>query len=231
MLETDTITGDAKDEPGLSGNEEDRRYLDMTTQDARDGYRQAAGFFLDTVSWVRPEQWDQPGLGQWSIRGLVGHTARSFLTLETCLGQPAAVADLSSPAEYFVVARATIGDPELVAQRGRETAASLGAEPVPAIRDIANRVLDALVADPAEVVTTPVGGMHLGDYLATRTFELVVHTLDVAVALGIAVQPPDEAAAVCLRTAADLALRTGRAGDVLLALTGRRPLPSAFSVL
>jgi hypothetical protein len=81
------------------------------------------------------------------------------------------------------------------------------------------------------LITTLAGGMRLGSYLPTRTFELIVHTLDLAAALKVVPAPPEEATAESLAIAAGLALRTGRAAEVLLSLTGRGPLPNGFSVL
>lgn len=75
------------------------------------------------------------------------------------------------------------------------------------------------------------GGMRLADYLPTRTFELVVHTLDLASALGLDVAPPRDAAALALHLVADLAATGDHAGALLLAATGRTPLPDGFSVL
>jgi hypothetical protein len=51
------------------------------------------------------------------------------------------------------------------------------------------------------------------------------------VAIGAPAEPPAEAAASSLEVAAGLALRSGRAAEVLLALTGRRPLGPGFTVL
>ena len=85
--------------------------------------------------------------------------------------------------------------------------------------------------DGAEVVTTIAGGMRLGDYLPTRTFELAVHTADLATTLGAPLDVPATAAAQALRIVADLALTTGLAGPLLLAATGRPGQPAGFSVL
>jgi hypothetical protein len=73
--------------------------------------------------------------------------------------------------------------------------------------------------------------MRLRDYLPTRVFELVVHTLDLAAALGLEAEPPPDALAVCLELAASLAQRRGAGPAVLMALSGRRPLPPDFSLL
>jgi hypothetical protein len=93
-------------------------------------------------------------------------------------------------------------------------------------------VLPLVAARPDDApVQTAVGGMRLGDYLPTRVFELVVHTLDLAVALDLVVEPPAEALALCLELAANLAQQRGQGVAVLLALTGRRALASGFSLL
>jgi uncharacterized protein (TIGR03083 family) len=195
-------------------------------------YEQAAGFFVSAVEQARAEQWDSPGLDRWSVRDLVGHTSRALLTVETYLGQPASAVELETPVDYFVAALAGTGGPDQIAQRGREAGAALGPDPASAVREIADRVLKLLAdADDEQLLSTPVGGMRLRDYLPTRTFELVVHTLDLAAALGVLAEPPPEPAGLSLQIAADLVLRSGRGAEVLLALTGRHPLPAGFSVV
>jgi hypothetical protein len=85
--------------------------------------------------------------------------------------------------------------------------------------------------DGSELVTTIVGGMRLADYLPTRTFELAVHTCDLATALGLPLEVPASAAAQALRLVTDLAVAEGTAGPLLLAATGRPVLPAGYSVL
>ena len=195
-------------------------------------YEQAADFFVRTVSSVGEEQWDRPGLGEWSVRDLVGHASRSFLTVETYAQHPAGEVEAATPEEYFVRVLASIGDPAAVAQRGRDAGAALGTNPAGAVREIADRVLGLVQGlDEARVIATPAGGMRLDTYLPTRTFELVVHTLDLATALNAPAKPPDEALTAALEIAARLAARSGRGGEALLALTGRRALPTGFSVV
>ena len=61
--------------------------------------------------------------------------------------------------------------------RGREAGVALGPDPIAAVRDIAARVLAQVQTTSDEVlVSTPVGGMRLIDYLPSRIFELAVHT-------------------------------------------------------
>ena len=138
---------------------------------------------------------------------------------------------MASAADYFRATRAAVAGPA-VATRGRDDGAALGADPAAAVAEIAARVL-ALVdtQDGSELVTTIVGGMRLGDYLPTRTFELVVHTADLATALGVPPDVPATSAAQALHIITDLAVADGLAGPLLLAATGRPGLPDGFSVL
>jgi len=73
--------------------------------------------------------------------------------------------------------------------------------------------------------------MRLRDYLPTRTFELVVHTADLATALDVPPDPPATSARQALGLVADLAVAGGLAGPLLLAATGRLGVPAGFSVL
>ena len=69
------------------------------------------------------------------------------------------------------------------------------------------------------------------DYLPTRTFELTVHTADLALAIGADLGVPTTAGGQSLELIAQLASFRGQAGALLLAATGRDPLPRGFTVL
>ena len=198
----------------------------------RRAFEEAVGFLLATAERVRPEQWDAPALGEWCVRDLVGHASRGLITTEAFLQRPAATVDFATPGDYMVSVLAQPGAAARVAQSGREAGAALGDEPCRALRELAARVLPLVAAaDGAQPITTPAGGTRLTDYLATRVFELMTHTLDLAHAIGAAAEPPPAAAALALYLASDIAVRTGKAPDTLLALTGRRPLPAGFSLV
>ena len=197
--------------------------------DSRTAFTDAAGWFVRTAALVG-DRWERPGLGEWDVRALVGHASRALLTVETYLARPAAAVDVASAPDYF---RATSAAADrAVATRGRDAGTALGSDPAAAVAEIAARVL-ALVdtQDGTEVVATIAGGMRLGDYLPTRTFELAVHTADLATTLGVPLDVPPTAAAQALQIVADLALTSGLAGPLLLAATGRPGLPAGFSVL
>ncbi len=198
--------------------------------DSRRAFADAAEWFVRTAALVG-DRWDRAGLGEWDIRALVGHTSRSLLTVETYLATPADAVEVASAADYFRATKTTAAAPG-VAARGREAGAALGSDPAVAVAEIATRVLSLVeTLNGTEVVTTIAGGMRLGDYLPTRTFELAVHTTDLATALGVPLDVPATAAAQALHLIAELAIAGGLAGPLLLGATGRLGLPAGYSVL
>lgn len=203
-----------------------------TSLNARQWFRDASAGFVDLVSQVTASDLDQPGLGVWTVRDLIGHTSRSFLTIEEYLRAAPRHERLSGPGEYFRTALGAQTDPDAVAERGRQAARALGAEPTASIIALAERVRALVDASPDEAsATTPWGTMTLVDYLPTRAFELTVHSLDLASATDRGVPNGittslGAALAVCV----DIADET-QARQILLALTGRAPLPETFCLL
>jgi uncharacterized protein (TIGR03083 family) len=205
------------------------------SHDPRGQYRSAAGCFLGLLSSLTERDWSRPGLGVWSVRDLAGHASRALLTVEYYLDAAQTTDNpwVADAAAYYRPTASAWVDPSAVAERGRAAGDALGDQPADAVAGIVARVL-ALVDDSPDnaLVNTPVGTMTLTGYLPTRTFELVVHTLDLAAAVGADVPPGlTEPLAGCLQLAARVATEQGQAVDVLLALTGRRPLPTGFSIV
>ncbi|GAB3522186.1 maleylpyruvate isomerase N-terminal domain-containing protein [Arthrobacter monumenti] len=197
----------------------------------QEAFSQAAAWFVETTAKAAG-RWEAPALGEWTVRDLAGHTSRALLTVETYLNQQADSIDVESADEYFRLALASVGDPAAVAERGRDAGAALGSNPPDAVEEIADRVLRLVNSSGGNsVVRTPVGGMRLMDYLPTRTFELTVHTCDLAAAVDVVPQIPEAAAEHSLALLGRLAIRSGKAGELLLAATGRGGLPAGFTVL
>ena len=197
----------------------------------RAAFTEAAAWFRGVVDQVRG--WDRPGLGEWTVRDLVGHTSRSLITVETYLDAEPGEISLRSPVAYYEAVldapTASTGD---VTERGRVAGRNLGADPVGFLADLDRRTQAKVrAAGDDAFVGTPFGGMRLIDYLPTRTFELVVHTGDLGVAAGVEASAPDVALASALCLVGDLARVRGHGLLVLHALTGRRPLPDGFSLL
>ena len=122
-------------------------YVGSTGQ-ACSGSGTSAG--IGVPSWRRPSpasgsiqlpeiRWTEPGLGEWDVRSLVGHTSRALLTVETYLASPADVVEVGSTAEYYRATRAAAAGPE-VAARGVAAGEALGTDPAAAVAEIAARV-------------------------------------------------------------------------------------------
>jgi uncharacterized protein (TIGR03083 family) len=204
------------------------------TDAVRRSFNDAAEGFLAAVSALGDDDWARPGLGEWNVRDLVGHTSRALSTIESYLKVPAAEVSIRDPVEYLRLARSAVSDPAAIAQRGRDAGIALGDDPRAAIRDLVARVTSLLAATPDDATLTVVGGqgITLLAYLPTRTFELTVHTLDLVAAAGR--EPPPQLAgpvAACLALAARVLASGPGNAEVLLALTGRRPLPPGFSII
>jgi uncharacterized protein (TIGR03083 family) len=184
----------------------------------------AAGGLVELVDALDGADLAGPGLGDWDLRSLVGHTSRSILTVLQYLHEPAHSVELARAADYYVRVRELIGtlDPADITERGRAAGAALGDRPADAVRRMVDEVTLALAAvDGDPVITTIAGGMHLSSYLPTRTFELVVHGLDISNATGVAWQPEPTTLASALTVATETAVSLGSGSALLLALTGR----------
>ena len=196
----------------------------------REAFGEAARAFAELVRSIPAESWDGPGLGEWTVRDLVGHTSRALITVETYLRQPAGTEDVATPAGYL----AALGevDAAAVAARGRDAGRALGADPLATIDALVERVLPLVDRDDNPLITTAAGGMHLDSYLPTRSFELVVHGLDIATAASI--EPPGYTEQLLSQVAsmtATAAVIRGFGPELLRALTGRQPLRPDFSVV
>jgi len=153
-----------------------------------------------------------------------------LITVETYLSQPAKHEDVVSAAAYYA-AISTI-DPAAVAGRGREAGRALGDDPVAAIQSLVTRVLGVVERAENPLITSAAGGVRLRTYLPTRTFELVVHGLDIAAAANL---PAPDYGYTLLSEVAEVAARAavlqGRGLQLIRALTSRAPLPDGFSVV
>ncbi|MGK2881228.1 MAG: maleylpyruvate isomerase N-terminal domain-containing protein [Mycobacterium sp.] len=197
-----------------------------------DIYLRAARDFAALIHRIPGGAWDGPGLGEWDLGALVGHTSRSLTTVVTYFATPADRVDVEDAVEYYRVAtEMCVADPGGVVQRGRAAGQDLGGDP-------AGKV-DALVAMASRSVAEHGGGlvavlgglgMRPTDYLPTRVFELAVHSLDIAAATGLPLELDPAVAVAATDLAVRIAVATGRGEVVLRALTGRAPLPAPFSV-
>jgi uncharacterized protein (TIGR03083 family) len=194
----------------------------------------AARSFAALVHEIPDGAWGEPGLGDWDVRALVGHTSRSLTTVRSYLRTTAAREDIATPQAYYVrvTPSALCIDPADVAERGRQAGRDLGDEPAAAVDELVSGVTSDLASVDNPLIEVIGGlGIRLHTYLPTRVFELAVHGMDIASALDIPFRPPEAVLAEALDVATGTAIATGRGESVLLALTGRSMLPPDFSVV
>lgn len=195
-------------------------------------YTAAARAVRDTVAAIPDHAWDQPGLGEWTVRDLVGHTSRSLVTVVDYLERPVPEEVVTSAAAYLVAISDGSFDAAAVTERGREAGRALGEDPAARFHELVDAAAHAAEeTDPDRIVHTIVGGMRVRSYLPTRTFELCVHGLDLAAATGLPVNLPAPALEEALTLGALAAAQRGVGRDLLMALTGRAGLRSGFSVV
>ncbi|MFI5510224.1 maleylpyruvate isomerase family mycothiol-dependent enzyme [Mycobacterium sp. NPDC051804] len=197
-------------------------------------YSLAATSFAALVHEIPADAWDRPGLGEWDVRSLVGHTSRSLTTVRNYLQSPADREDIATPQEYYVrVTPSALGiDPADVAERGRQAGRDLGDDPAATVDELVAGVLEDLASVDDPLINVIGGlGIRLHTYLPTRVFEMAVHGMDIAGAVDIPFQLPNAVLAEALELATRTAVATGNGETVLLALTGRSTLPPSFSVV
>jgi len=183
--------------------------------EVRAAFEEGAATLLRTLRAITPELWDRrAALGEWSTRELAAHTLRAFVTIEGYLAAPPATDRvLADAAEYYATALSDPTAHQGVAARARQ----------------AGRQLLAQIAATAddEPVNTFAGQITLAEYLATRVVEVGVHTLDLQRATGQRAELHPDTAAVVLSVLIQLTSPV----PVILALTGRVPLPDSFNAL
>jgi uncharacterized protein (TIGR03083 family) len=193
----------------------------------------AARSFAALVRQIPAPAWDGPGLGDWDLRSLVGHTSRSLTTVSSYLQTTADREDIASPQDYYVYARqfASQAGRAAIVERGRQAGRDLASDPAAAVDALVDRVCSELTGRQDRLIAVIGGvGIRLYAYLPTRTFEMAVHGLDIAGAAGVAFTLPAEVLDESAALAARIAVALGEGDTVLLSLTGRRTLPTPFSV-
>ncbi len=199
------------------------------TRICREAFQESVRQFVEVVEQIPGDAWERAGLGSWNVRELVAHVVRIIDRTAAYAGVPGTV-DTESAAAYYIHAMSTPGANDAIAARARASVGLLGDDPARAARTIGERTLAAVGAlDDDAPVVTPFGTLRLADYLSTRILEMVLHTLDVARAVGISVVPGRSALTVTLSLLAGIAEEHGDGVAVVLALSGRQPLPDGYS--
>jgi uncharacterized protein (TIGR03083 family) len=193
-------------------------------------YRRAGDHAVSVVAQVPADRWDSPALGTWTVRTLVGHIGRSFTTVVEYSARPADRVDIADAAQYYLAIAGILADPDQIDARAVQAGLALGEHPLDAIRELQDRAAAALDTDD-RVIQTIAGGMRLSEYLPTRIFELGLHSVDLARAIGVPEALPPEVTDNVLALAVDVAKRRGDSHALMCALTGRGPLQPGYSIV
>ena len=197
-------------------------------------FASAAHSFAAVVHDIPADRWDGPGLGEWDLRALVGHASRSLITVSTYLSDAAERENVTSPQDYYAQIRdyaSKVGAADIT-ERGRQAGRDLGDDPSATVDGLVQRVLSDLATAGNPLIAVIGGlGIRLNNYLPTRTFELVVHGLDIARAVDISFPMAADALEEATALAARIAVAVGHGETALLALTGRAELPASFSIV
>ncbi|NTY59315.1 maleylpyruvate isomerase N-terminal domain-containing protein [Mycolicibacterium sphagni] len=203
----------------------------MTTLDERIAlYRLAGDHAVSMVAQVHAGRWDSPALGTWTVRTLVGHLGRSFTTVVEYSARPAERVDVTDAPDYYLAIAGILADSAQIDARAAQAGLTLGDDPLGAIRELQDRAAVALATDD-HVIQTIAGGMRLSDYLPTRIFELGLHSVDLARAIGVPETLPPEVADSILTLAVEVAKRRGDSQALMCALTGRGTLRAGYSIV
>lgn len=194
------------------------------------------GAFLEAARNIRPlldsrelaARWnDASALSGFSIRGLAGHLVRAVQAAVTYLTQdvPEGAQPVPAPDYYATVlgALGEAGNKEVIV-RGEENA---GAGPDGLVAAYEQSLVDlerALDTEPPDRLVRVFMDVILryDDYLLNRMCELLIHTDDLAVSLGVdPPRPPQEAMDIAIAHLVDVARRVHGDRAVLTALSRR----------
>jgi Mycothiol maleylpyruvate isomerase N-terminal domain len=181
-------------------------------------------------------RWTQPSaLPDFTVGGLAGHLARQFLSVTEALAGPAGSADPIPLAEHYQRAAwnnsGLDGEANTAIRLGGERAAGEGPQGAAAG---ARRALETIRAELAgsgagRPASVPMPGWSLSwdDFLLGRTMELLVHTDDLAVSVGI--EPPQPAGALVIELLTRVAVNRHGPVAVLRALSRTERAPGTIS--
>ena len=201
------------------------------TDAIREAYLESAEFFAKLVDGVDIDAWEEPALGQWTVRDLAGHTYRSISTVVGYSEKPAPQVDVESATQWILNVRQN-ADPGRVAEMGRSAGLEIMDNPQMMVRGFLSMARERVTElDDDFILATPQGGMRFIDYLPLRTMELVIHGVDLAQALGVEATPPAAGMQVALQVLTGVAVAEGRGPALASALTGRTVLPAGYNLL
>ncbi|MFE7566276.1 sterol carrier family protein [Streptomyces sp. NPDC057539] len=162
------------------------------------------GTVREAVARLTPVQLALPtALGDWTVRELAAHLSMAVESVNRYLEQPEHPGPPPGPVvvlpewPFTTAVHATA-----ISEDIRALAAS--ATPDELFERAGTRIAALLPDAPDDrLLATRIGAIRLGDYLVTRTVELIVHTDDLNRATGLSIPYERQALAACTRLLAD----------------------------
>ena len=205
-------------------------------------FRDASAFALSVVNTPAvSERWASPSAVQrFSVRGLVAHMVAALRRMEVGLATEVSDDAVNVGLTDFYGANRIDGDSDRLGGlhdqivSHAEAKATEGFDAAVAkLRDVIERLLEILTIEALQrrlpVVQVPNGATYAHNYLVTRVIELLVHTDDVAVSVGIDAVPPEIASTAALNACLEIA--RGNWGDLDVLRTFARAERSSLTTL
>ncbi|MET8172657.1 maleylpyruvate isomerase family mycothiol-dependent enzyme [Streptomyces clavifer] len=173
------------------------------------------GHVRGAVRALAPEQLALPArLGEWTVRDLAAHITMALGRISDSLELPAPAGGPKPELTLLEWPLSTAGHAGAIADATRALAEEW--PDLDALYELTATRFGELVpaAPPERLLTTRAGTMRLGDFLVTRTVELVVHTDDLHRATGIDIPYDRQALAACTRLLADALADRAPGGSV-----------------
>ncbi|MEH0933947.1 maleylpyruvate isomerase N-terminal domain-containing protein [Micromonospora psammae] len=188
---------------------------------------------------ILAEQWSSPSaLPDFSTGGLARHLANQVTQTVTFLAAPPGESAISVLEHFTGNAWVTSGvgsaDNIDIRRRSEQTAAATTARELADAVDAALTDLGATVTaqPPDRIVDLGDWGLKVDDFLLTRVMELVVHTDDLAVSLGLPTPPmPQTATEATIQLLSSLAAWRHGSLNVIRALARQERAPTSISAL
>lgn len=150
-----------------------------------EAFAEACAATDETLTDVPADAWERPALGSWNVAQLTAHLLRAATRITEYLPRPVEGEPVVDRAEYFRY-DADAESPG-IAQRAVEDATQVDPVEMPGQFAAAWRASLAAANDhgPEQVISTFRGPMRLDEFTATRVLEVVVHHVDLRVALDL----------------------------------------------
>lgn len=148
---------------------------------------------LLTSSGLRTRWTEESALADFPVGALAGHLVRAGAAVVSYLGDEAPTEQpVAAPVYYATVLEAMdASDHNEVVTRGQTVAGESPDELVETFRATSGRLEEALTSEPPDRLVRVFRGivLTLDDYLLSRICEVLIHTDDLAVSLGV--EPPE----------------------------------------